>query len=121
MADREREPLRRRDGLMAVLLLALAAYSIVSGQMLRAEQQRQQACITAYVTVNSETSVIRSQLVERESRAVRLIITDVFAASTPADGRRAYRNYVKRLSRIDAARAAHPIQQFSDDRCEKYR
>lgn len=100
----------------AGLFLALAAYSVSIG----IEQGRLARCLGAYTRQNSETTAIRSGLVERESQAVRKIINDVFSASTPAEGRLAKRNYDARLRRIDALRAQNPVQRFNDERCDQY-
>lgn len=114
---KHRDPFRMRDGVLAALLLILAAYSIVDSQLLRAEQRRQGECIESFVSDDSEISKSRSKASTLNFDAIDTIIQNIFAAETPEEGRAAKKEYDETMTKVRATRAANPIKTFDPEKC----
>lgn len=112
------ERLRRRqvrnDWFIAVLAILLAA----SVAYFRLQDDRAATCFRNYVAQQTQTSKIRSGLVEQESLATRTIISSALTAESREDIVKARAAYFTSLARIDEARDDNPIlPPFDPGKC----
>lgn len=120
------ERLRRRQRLeslgIAILAVALVVASLwFNGRQSELDKQQlaQQKCLSTYISVNSETSAIRSRLVERESETTRRFLLDATNVKTREDFQRVRREYAASLRKIDKARADNPIRPLPKGVCDR--
>lgn len=104
---------RRRDMLVAALCFALVA----GWFYFRDRTQNLVECMIRYQEVQSETSQVRSGLVERESDATRNVITGARDVKSRREFNDLFDTYEERLRRIDRGRDRHPVPGFSVETC----
>lgn len=112
-----RDPVRGREVVIGVVLLALAAYSLWLGIRL----DRQRDCLQNYIETNSATSAVRSDQVEAESQTTRKVILAFVNREITTDAAfdRLGIQYKGNLRKIDKKRADNPVVPFDPDRCTK--
>jgi len=112
------ERLRRRQrresaGIALLAVLLVAAFIYFQGQA-----DAQKRCLTNYITANSATSQIRSELVERESKATRNLLLNGTAAQSREEFQAARQAYVRAIKQIDKARRENPVRPFPEGVCD---
>ena len=112
------ERLRRRQRRETAGIAILAFGLVASTFYFKAQDNEQDECLSAFIQNQTDTSAIRSNLVERESRTTRRIIKGVFTATNGQQVRAAYDKYQKAVAQIDQARAENPVKQFPEDLCK---
>lgn len=112
------ERLRRRQRRESIFIAVLAAALCVVVFVYRAREAADDRCFDAFLENQSETSKIRSELVERESRAVRDVIHGSGMVASREEFERLIATYDARLAAIDAEREAHPIVPFTRETCD---
>lgn len=113
--DRVRQ--RRNDVGMAVLACLL----VLGWLYFQGKSDAQKECLTNYISSNSKTSKVRSDLVARESQTTRhflLNATDPAVTKTRKEFQKVRNTYVQSLSEIDRARDANPVQPFPKGVCD---
>jgi hypothetical protein len=111
------ERLRRRQRFESAGVATVAIGLVLSVIYFAGQDAAQERCLSTFVNTQTETSAIRSGLVERESRATRSVITNALGAQNRRDIVRAYARYDAALKRIDAVREAHPVVPFPEGLC----
>lgn len=104
---------------MAVALVVASLWFNGRQSELDKQQLAQQKCLSTYISVNSETSAIRSRLVERESETTRRFLLDATNVKTREDFQRVRREYAASLRKIDKARADNPIRPLPKGVCDR--
>lgn len=112
------ERLRRRQRIEGTILLILGVFTILVSIYFRGQDAAQRECINSYISASSETSAIRSKLVEQESRATRRLLLKGTSAETRAEFQQARVQYVKSIKAIDQMRAANPLRPFPEGICD---
>lgn len=112
--ERLRRRQRRESLFIGILALGLFAGFIY----FRGQDMSQERCISAFISADSETSTVRSGLVEDESTATRRVIRRALAAESVDDLRNARRKYREALKTIDDAREENPVRAFPDGVCD---
>lgn len=111
--ERLRKRQRRETAGIAFLAFGLAGSTVY----FVGQDAAQDRCLREFVKNDTDTSAIRSDAVETESKATRDIIRGVFGASTRRQVQAAYEEYKLALEAIDATREENPIKPFPDDLC----
>ena len=111
--ERLRARQRRESAFIALLAIALVVVVV----MYRIREAADDRCFEAYIATQSETSKLRSQLVEQESLATRHIISGAFEIKTREEWEALHKQYVISLARIDRAREENPVPTFDADSC----
>lgn len=112
--ERLRRRQRRESIGIAILAFGLVG-SVAYFDRLDAAQER---CISAFIKADNDTSAIRSQLVERESKATRTIIRTALSAESREDVIKAREAWLMSLAEIDLLRDQNPVEEFDRSVCE---
>lgn len=115
------ERLRRRQRRESAGIAVLAAGLIAAVLYFEGQDDAQRECINSYMSANSQTSALRSKLVERESQATRRFLlnaTDPEKVQTREQFRKVRATYAKAIASIDEAREANPVQPFPEGVCD---
>lgn len=115
------ERLRRRQIRNDWYIVALAVALIAGWLYFQGQASAQKHCLLDYIASNSKTSAVRSDQVERESKATRRFLlnaTDPEKVKTREEFQRERSVYARALRAIDAARDANPVQPFQKGECD---
>lgn len=112
--ERLRRRQRRESAFIAILALAL----VLGWLYFKGQGDAQRACLSAFVSNTSETSAIRSRILERESDANRRVIRTALRANSRDDIKRARERYDRSLRAIDQARASNPVKALPEGVCD---
>lgn len=112
--ERLRRRQRRESFFIGILALALVGGFLY----FRAQDAQQDECLSGFIKNQTETSAVRSGLVEDESQATRAIIIGVFTAETRPQVQQAFEDYRSALGVIDKARKENPVKGFPEGLCE---
>lgn len=112
------ERLRRRQRINDIGIALLAGLLLFAWFYFQGRADAQDHCLTNYISTNSETSKVRSALVEQESKATRDIILNGTAAKSREEFKKARDQYVSALKAIDRARDENPVQPFPKGVCD---
>lgn len=111
--ERLRRRQRRESAALAVLALALVVVFIY----FRGQDAAQEQCINGYFSAQAKTQKVRSELVEDESRATRILLLKGTSAKSRAEFQQARMDYVAALKDIDRKRDENPVQDFPEGLC----
>lgn len=106
--ERLRRRQRRESAGIAILAIALVVVVIY----FRGQDSAQEKCLRNYIESSSATSKVRANVVERESKVTRRVISKSLTAESRRDIIRAREAYFRGLSAIDRVRDANPVQQL---------
>lgn len=112
------ERLRRRQRIESLFIAVLAACLVAAFLYFQGQASAQQQCLSTYISVNSETSAIRSKLVERESKTTRAFLLDATAAKSREEFAKTRAQYARRLMAIDQARDENPVRTLPKGVCD---
>lgn len=111
--ERLRRRQRRESAFIAVLAFALGVVVLVY----RVQEGRDDRCFEAYLKSDSETSQLRSGLVERESQATRDVLRGSGEVTTREEFEALLAAYDAELRAIDAERKDNPVEPFTTETC----
>lgn len=111
------ERLRRRQIRESVGIAVLAICLFLAFVYFRGQDAAQDKCLSTFVETQTQTSSIRSGLVERESAATRGVIRSVSEAENKQQLRKAFHDYFSEVRAIDRAREDNPIRVFPEGLC----
>lgn len=106
--ERLRRRQRRESIFIAVLTIALVTMAVVY----RVREAADDRCIDAFIENQTETSKVRSNLVERESQATRAYLHGAGDIKSRADFEALIAAYDDEIAAIDAERQANPVKVF---------
>jgi multidrug resistance efflux pump len=112
------ERLRRRQRIEGSLLLALGIFTILVSIYFRGQDAAQRECINTYIAANSDTSAVRSKLVERESQATRRLLLRGTSVESREEFQKVRAQYVRAIAAIDKARRENPVRPFPEGICD---
>jgi hypothetical protein len=112
--ERLRRRQRRESAFIAVLAVALCVVVFVY----RSREAADDRCFDAFLQNQTETSKIRSELAERESRAERVVIRGAGKVSSREEFEALIGYYNSELAAIDKERKANPVKEFTRETCD---
>lgn len=115
------ERLRRRQRIESTFIVILTIALVAAALWFNGQASAQQTCLSTYISINSQTTKIRSDLVSRESKTTRKFLldaTDPDKVKTREEFQKIRARYKRSLASIDAARAANPVQPFPKGVCD---
>lgn len=112
------ERLRRRQRRESAGLAFLALGLVVATMYFDAQDDRQRACIGAFVTNYTKTSAVRSRVLEQESDATRRVIRDALSAQSADQIAMTRREYDRAIRGIDSARERNPVSALPEGICD---
>lgn len=112
--ERLRRRQRRESAFIAILAFALVAVVLVY----RAREAADDRCFDAFLRNQSETSQIRSELVERESEAISDAIHGAGSVTTREEFQALIDTYDERRAAIEQERKDHPVVPFTRETCD---
>lgn len=115
------ERLRRRQIRNDWFIAIVAACLVLAFLYFQGQADAQKKCLTNYISTNSETSKLRSGLVERESKTTRRFLldaTDPERTTTREEFLKVRATYKRSLAAIDRARDENPVQSLPKGVCD---